>query len=776
MSNSRIHGAALVLLYGCALLGWSTLAGELLPSFVAVRLAASVAIHTLAAVVAMGVYRRRIAMIGPAAWIVVCWWLPDQARPAAFALSCLFWLPCRALGSQALLAACCVREVGALTGLLPVVLEKQSGAVSAVLGLPPAGPTFVLGNTLIVVALLITFCGAGSRRFRWITVGVMTLIVGSLAAGALVGFVREDPAVHAWGIATLGVVLALWAAMAAAGLEWRAAALSRRPLHWIGLAAASLGLVASTALELRIAASRPTTEVVFCNEGGLDWKVPTVGRYGGFSSGMFGLLPYYLDRAGVDNRVAEFDASLFDEPRCLVFINDPREWQAGQFAAVDRFLEMGGTVLLLGDHTNVFGLQDGFNSLLERYGCHLLFDSAYPFGGSWHGNVAVNLPWGMKTSHTGFAANHAIGCSMKVSAAWRRMLVGTRGFSDIGYRENVQGAFLGNYALDDGEAIGDTVLAAWRPAGRGAIAVYGDTSAFQNAALPSTFMSHVLPLFDWLTNGAPAPEWAPQKWWIMGLLVFGFVMAWRLRAWHVLLALLLAGPALAVWQGQDARSGLQRFDQQGLVVMDDYRLPNTGHYDARWNCVGPLITNVSRAGFWCLKSDAAIDYSRCEASAVVWIGSHRPCTEEELEGVLEFERRGGIVILACGYEDAPGASAALLAAHGASVAPRALGSVGSRQKRSELAPRFVEAWPLRISGQHTVLSRAGEDTVAAFLPLGEGGCLAIGDTRFFRRENIEHQSSTHAGNVAFLLSALEHFIEPPRQRPVRPAEDPRETR
>jgi len=776
MSDKRIQSTALALLYGCALLGWSILAGELLWSFAGVRLAVSVALHALAAVVAIGVFKRRVAVIGPVAWIALCWWLPDHVRPAAFALSCLSWLPARALGSQALIAAVCVREIGQLTGLLPALLDGHSWAVSGMLGLPTVGPTFLLAHTLAVVALTATFCGIGARAPRWIAVGVGTYLAGSLAAGLLAGFVRESEPIYTYGAAIVGAVTVLFGGIVAARLVWPAKAIPSRRIQWVALGAAGLGLVACTSLELRSAADRPTSEIVFCNEGGLDWKVPTVGKYGSFSSGMFGLMPYYLERAGRSCRVSEFDMQLLEEPRCLVFINDPREWTEDQKPAVDRFLAMGGTMLLLGDHTNVFGLRDGFNSLLEPLGCSLLFDSAYPFGGSWHGDVSATLPWGMGADHTGFRDSHAIGCSMEVSSVWRRMLVGKRGFSDIGYADNYQGAFLGNYRLDEGESFGDMVLAAWRPVGKGVVAVYGDTSAFQNSALPGTFLPHVLPLFDWLTRGSPAPEWAPRKWWIMALLAVALLMVCRLRAWPILLVVLLGARALANWhQGRD-QTRLRDLDQQGLVVVDSYRLHNTGHYDARWNSVGPLYTNISRAGLWCLQPERAIDYSRCEASAIVWIGAHRSCTKAELEGILEFERGGGVVILACGYEDAPGASAALLAEHGAEIVPRALGGVGARQSRRDLAPRFVEAWPLRIEGEHTVLSRAGEDTLAAFLPHGDGGCLVIGDTRFFRRENIESGSSAHAGNVAFLLSALEHYVTPPQNRPARPAEDPREAR
>ena len=61
----------------------------------------------------------------------------------------------------------------------------------------------------------------------------------------------------------------------------------------------------------------------------------------------------------------------------LVLINSPKEWNDADRRVVLDFVARGGSLLVLGDHTDVFGLMRGFNSLLGPLGIKFRFDSAY---------------------------------------------------------------------------------------------------------------------------------------------------------------------------------------------------------------------------------------------------------------------------------------------------------------------------------------------------------------------------------------------------------------
>ena len=121
-------------------------------------------------------------------------------------------------------------------------------------------------------------------------------------------------------------------------------------------------------------------KIVVHNRGGLDWDRPTFGRFGAFSGGMFGLLPVYCRAEGYDFDVIDKDRIGPEDLKgvqILVLINSPKAWPEAERQAVLDFLAGGGSLLVLGDHTDVFGLMRGFNTLLGDFGIRFRFDSAY---------------------------------------------------------------------------------------------------------------------------------------------------------------------------------------------------------------------------------------------------------------------------------------------------------------------------------------------------------------------------------------------------------------
>ena len=139
--------------------------------------------------------------------------------------------------------------------------------------------------------------------------------------------------------------------------------------------------------------SEARRSVAFLNAGGLDWDRPQVEEIGSFSSGMFGLLPVYLERQGWEVSTVDLeDAENLGEldAQVLVLINLPHVWSDAEREAVHGFLSAGGSLLVLGDHTDVYGLMTGFNSLIGPYGIRYRFDSARFEGSSWFQDLVWN--------------------------------------------------------------------------------------------------------------------------------------------------------------------------------------------------------------------------------------------------------------------------------------------------------------------------------------------------------------------------------------------------
>ena len=170
--------------------------------------------------------------------------------------------------------------------------------------------------------------------------------------------------------------------------------------------------------------------IVVDNRGGLDWERPVFGRFGIFNGGMFGLLPVYCRADGFKFEVIEKDkiaAADLKKAQILVLINSPKEWKGEERQNVLDFVARGGSLLVLGDHTDVFGLMRGFNSLLGPLGIKFRFDSAYKARGTWRGCQAAApdaVAWGWDDENPGVA----VGASLELSGNARPLLVGATRF------------------------------------------------------------------------------------------------------------------------------------------------------------------------------------------------------------------------------------------------------------------------------------------------------------------------------------------------------------
>src|SRR5262249_32483956 len=95
----------------------------------------------------------------------------------------------------------------------------------------------------------------------------------------------------------------------------------------------------------------------------------------------------------------------------LLLINSPKVWGEQERRPVLDFVAQGGSLLVLGDHTDVFGLMRGFNSLLAPLGIKFRFDSAYEARESWRGCQAAApdlVAWGWDDENPGVAVGASL--------------------------------------------------------------------------------------------------------------------------------------------------------------------------------------------------------------------------------------------------------------------------------------------------------------------------------------------------------------------------------
>lgn len=544
------------------------------------------------------------------------------------------------------------------------------------------------------------------------------------------------------------------------------------------LMAVFCGVVAAGGLLMLEPANR---RILVHNRGGLDWERPVFGKFGSFSGGMFGLLPVYSRANGFEFEILDEDIVTQEDlsnTQLLILINSPKEWSTAEKSDVKAFVERGGSLLVLGDHTDVFGLMKGFNSLTADFGIRFRFDSAYHCRKGWRGCCfsapdTVTSQWDMDD------AGVAIGASLELKGSARPLLIGRYSHSDIGLAQNKIGSFLGNYSLDDGEQLGDLPLVALANHGKGRVVVWGDTSPFQGSGTFS-FSKTVGPLFQLLSRKAQALEW-PQTRRItavalVSMLVLGLLLQggaeWSIAA--ISLALFVGFQSATLINARVLDSPLEIAADCFLV--DESQFPATGHYEAGGNSVGPLYTCLSRCGLRVARLKSWNPEAFRKARGIAFVAPKKIFSQKQVSELIAYERSGGVVIVAAGHPDASGV-APLLTAHGVSLAPEPLGTIpAGSEKRNTQVPRFLDAYPIigvDAKDVHTnpaidILYEVDGDVTAVFCANGEGGLLLYADTRFFSSVNVERESTYREGNLAFIHDTFRKYlrVEPNSVRPL----------
>jgi hypothetical protein len=500
-------------------------------------------------------------------------------------------------------------------------------------------------------------------------------------------------------------------------------------------------------------------KIVLYEKGFLNWLKPTHGSYGRLSSGMYGMLPVLLESLGARCVISPdlSDADVNDaDVLALIFPDDP--WQQGQAQRIHSFVRRGGSLLVLGEHTTCDpNGSNRFNEILTPTAMQVRFDCAtFAVGGWLQSYEALSHPAtaGVADDQNQFGV--VIGASVIAHWPARPLLIGRWGWTDDGDRASDR-AMMGNDRYDAGEKLGDVVLAAEQPLGKGRVMAFGDTSGFTNAISVSSYQ-FTSRLFAYLAGRDANTH----------------------TAWRQIVAL-LAGAGLITLVGHRPGPWKTSFVAAGLTIslvacsivnqargnlLPDGRhsRPNSlayidaSHVEAysseswRPEGIGGLALTLMRNG--CLALDLPrLTPERLErAGLLISIAPARAFSPQEIETVKAFVKNGGTFILTTGYEQrAP--SEALLDAFGlrvgmpkgTSLEPEPLGHFKSPYLESEgrrVYVRFHAAWPVAADEPDAQVIAYGRDNqpVIIMRRFGTGKVLLIGDTCFAMNMNLESEN------------------------------------
>jgi hypothetical protein len=450
------------------------------------------------------------------------------------------------------------------------------------------------------------------------------------------------------------------------------------------------------------------------SEGLYDLGVPDCEHLGLVNSGMFGLLRQVLqDRLGTaQGEVILTDslkAEVLSRVRCMVFINPVRRPAPVELQGLRTFVSSGGSLLVLGDHTDIAGSRGPLNAILGFTGIRFNFDSAMALRQHWQGCLEIRD----RTLARGLAGEVmlqiAVGASLDVSAPAVPLVVARFGFADRGDALNGgRGAYMGDGRHQRGEAVGDLVLVAGQQVGRGKVLVLGDTSPFQNGALLASqrFVSNAMAWLEGCDDLAKIGESRDS--------------------------LLKPGCDVALLDfSLRPRASLELFTDRSLGGLA--------------NCLARSHVTAVPA----LSSEQWVP----EAAFLFIVSPARSPRAEEAVWLLDYMASGNHVVFSQGFVS-PQPCRKLLASLGFELEPIPL---GGGDEDSRVSHRAAWAMAYHDTADTTVWATAFTYPTIVTRRFGRGSFTLISDGQFLLDANLESERSGDPKNIDFLADLIEYL-------------------
>lgn len=531
---------------------------------------------------------------------------------------------------------------------------------------------------------------------------------------------------------------------------------SRAPrwTHAVALTAAMLGFLLITLP--RPQAFTPGLTIAFHDQG-LDWSRPQSGRYGLIQVGMFGALRDYLQGWGYRIRSIKgnIDAEKLQGVDALVIINPRQIYDKHDHEAIWEYVNNGGGLLVMGDHTNIYGILPGLNSLLEPTGIRFAFDSAFPVRKHWRFCQEYRPHPITMGLHDHRDTGIGTGASLILdNPAAKPLILGRYAFSDLGNRANTgKGAMLGDYRYQIGEQLNDVVLVANAEYGAGRVLVFGDTSSFQSLLLAYNH-EFVEQVFRYIGAGSAPARLALFGGWL--LLLAGVYMALRrtphtARAPAWLIVGLLVGETVAAFIRTPPPVELG--PQVKQAYFDTKHANGVAFEFFSDGSIGGALAGIYRAGYLPVTYRWRDLDTLASPDMAVFIAPRKVPGADTKKALGKMLAQGGTLFVASG-RPAGTAVNQLLEPCGLAMGNKPLGPVEYGQREAKL--EFVDAWPVYAKDgiELTPVVNWHREVIVGTTQVGQGTCIAMGDHRFLEDENMEGEYDFQRANVEFYETLL----------------------
>jgi hypothetical protein len=543
------------------------------------------------------------------------------------------------------------------------------------------------------------------------------------------------------------------------------------------------------------------TKIMFYGQNMLGtWDIPEYGKYGREASGMFGLLPLYLTSSGFENILlvdnitsflnftqpvhenisryinltdyitfvesTEVTSDLMKDIDIFVLININKSFSIDEKQVIWEYVKKGGSLLVLGEHTDVGGVQKPLNDLLQPFDISFRFDSALPLDPKFKWITCYQFMHHPVTSNIRSynEIQISIGASLTTSPNAFPLIIGRYALSDEGDLKNAELAYLGDYEYNSGEQLGDIILSAATYYGNGKVIVFGDTSTFQNSALPYSY-NFIHNIFSWLSSEQSILVKLTQIGISIILLFAALLLYFITRKTSIPIAIFPVIVSLALITSMLVNPILfPEMQISGNVVYLD-----ASHND-RFNLesytddsINGLIQNLNRNGYLPLILEEFSPKKIKESKILIFNAPTKSFNPDEIKYLMQYMSNGGIIILATGYPDKEAANT-LLEKFNLDIINIPLGPIpyiGENLEVYENEPRFVDSWPIVFNenqGQsYYNFTWEINYHLMVFVKQGKGGLLLISDSQYLLNKNIESIYDYWPGNIIVLKHIIDEF-------------------
>jgi len=312
----------------------------------------------------------------------------------------------------------------------------------------------------------------------------------------------------------------------------------------------------------------------------------------------------YYDVSRLEEPVTDY---ALDNCDVLIIKTPTRRFSPEEISAIRRFVRRGGGLLLVGEHTNVFGTGTYINPIARQFGFEFRYDCLFGIPSVFKQKYYPTLVPHPVVQHMP-PMHFAISCSIAPGTSEGRTVIRGTGLKNLMADYHVSNFY--PQPVDKAEMHYGAFVQLWAVrAGEGRVLGFTDSTIFSNfATFEPGKPELMLGMIEWLNHRSRLRE---PRWWLVPLglilLIGGLLLAigWS-GAWPVLVACVLIGWSGGVWTARVAHRRAmpppEPKEKLVRVVLDRTisagRLPVNGFISGREDGFGIFERWILRLGYF----------------------------------------------------------------------------------------------------------------------------------------------------------------------------------